>query len=213
MQPDANNTHDITRDNGHDRPTTSGDTSRPDVLTVAQVARLWGVSGRTVQRQCHAGKLRARRVESEFGEQWEIERAQVEQAATQRRQDPDKPATQATTMSRHVAPMSHPQPEAAPDFTARYIDRLESENDFLRRALEQRDRDAAELRAALREALKIAPRQLEQGTARNSQQDTQNAPMNTNIPTPSKAPESRGNGLEEEMSADELLALCRRISK
>jgi hypothetical protein len=49
--------------------------------------------------------------------------------------------------------------------TARYVERLEGENDFLRRALEQRDRDAAELRAALREALRMSARALPTSTS------------------------------------------------
>ncbi len=62
---------------------------------------------------------------------------------------------------------------------------LKEEIRFLRGLVEQRDRDAAELRAALREALKIAPRQLNAAatspdapqTATNGQQRPQNTPM------------------------------------
>jgi hypothetical protein len=42
---------------------------------------------------------------------------------------------------------------------------LKEENRFLRGLVEQRDRDAAELRAALREALKAMPKALTEGTA------------------------------------------------
>lgn len=46
------------------------------------------------------------------------------------------------------------------DLTARYLARLESENDFLQRAREAAQQSEAVTKAALREALKIAPRQL-----------------------------------------------------
>lgn len=160
---------DTGHDKGDDRAATTPDVSRPNVLTVAQAARLLGVSARTVQRQCRAGKLRAIRLETEFGEQWELSRADVEQAATEGattpRQEPrqghDNPTTEAATTPptgpRHVAPQ-------APDFAARYVAQIEAENAFLRAAVEQHQRSEAELRAALREALKAQPRQLEAPT-------------------------------------------------
>lgn len=108
---------------GRDNPTTqaaigaatSRDVSHPDVLTVAQAAQLLGLSARTIQRQCRAGKLRSTRLETEFGKQWEIERAEVERAATEARRTPrpgrdtptttprqthDRAATQGTTNQR-----------------------------------------------------------------------------------------------------------------
>ncbi len=50
------------------------------------------------------------------------------------------------------------------DSDAERIAELKSEVAFLRGLVEQRARDGAELRAALREALKLSPRQLEAGT-------------------------------------------------
>jgi hypothetical protein len=49
------------------------------------------------------------------------------------------------------------------DSDAERIAELKTEVSFLRGLVEQRDRDGAEVRAALREALKLAPKQLEAG--------------------------------------------------
>ncbi len=48
-----------------------------EFLTVSQAAAALGVSERTVQRRCAAGKLRARRVATETGQTWEIEAAEL----------------------------------------------------------------------------------------------------------------------------------------
>lgn len=175
---------DTTPDRGATKATTEGrqrgDMSHPGFLTVAEAAQLLRVSARSIQRRCHVGTLGARLVETKFGQQWEVERSEVEKAATEPRHDPrqsrDKSGDRAATEPRHVAPLSHLQPEAIPapnaqnsdrsadDLAARYVARLETENDFLRATVEQHQRSEAELRAALREALKAQPRQLTSGT-------------------------------------------------
>lgn len=203
MQPNAADTLDIDPDKGHDSTPTPPDTSQPQVLGVAAAARLLGVSARTVQRRCHAGKINARRVLSEFGEQWEIERSEVEKAQVEAT---TAPPTDAATPPRHVAPVSQPQPDnihrkispvegsESEGLAARYIARLETENDFLRATVEQHQRSEAELRAALREALKAQPKQLTAGTpeaapsapespaARESQADRQRDAAPTKAP-------------------------------
>ncbi len=181
-------TPDKSRDTTPDRGTTkaategrqSRDASPLDFVTVAEAAQLLRVSARSIQRRCHAGTLGARRVETKFGEQWEVDRAEVEKAATEAathpRQSRDTPATPGPTEPRRVAAQNPRETEAtaAPDaqksdrsgddLAARYVARLETENDFLRATVEQHQRSEAELRAALREALKAAPRQLTSGT-------------------------------------------------
>ncbi len=173
MQPNDAESRDTDPDKGHDSTPTTPDTSHPEVLGVAAVALILGVSPRTVQRRCHAGKLSARRVLSDFGEQWEIDRAEVEKAKAEAT---TTPPTNAATTLRHVAPVSQSRPDDIPGeisqsptgknegLAARYIARLETENDFLRATVEQHQRSEAELRAALREALKAQPRQLTSGT-------------------------------------------------
>ncbi len=144
------------------------DTSQPDILTVAQAAQILGVTARTIQRQCQAGKLAARRIETEFGEKWEIDRTAVEKAATEAttpaRQGSNEGTTEAAIAPRHVAPMSQDEDKNPPNFAARYIAQIEDENRFLKLQIEEGNRNAAELRAALRKALEAQPRQLTEST-------------------------------------------------
>lgn len=65
---------------------------------------------------------------------------------------------------------------AAPDFGARYMEHLEKENEFLRRALEGAQQSEAVTKAALREALKAMPKALTSGAASGDSQTTANAP-------------------------------------
>lgn len=179
-------------------------------LSVARVAQLEGVSVRAVQRRCQSGKYRARRTQTPQGERLEVDATTLAtRGATPAKND----ATHAT--QRHdagdgepekrrdardalgiAAPVPETQNSQGRDFAARYVERLESENDFLRRALEQRDRDAAELRAALREALKASPRQLDAPTdtpetspahaPRDAPSDSDSSP---NAQTPASSPQ------------------------
>lgn len=173
MQPSHDapgDTHDSSPDAGPTRAATGPDTSHPDVLTVAQAALLLDVSPRSIQRRCQKGTLRARRVEGEFGEEWEINRADVEQATTraathprqQPRHDDDTPATkshdEATTQVRHpsdkatttprpVAPVSHPQSEVEPAPVPTSSE--QSAPNYATRYMEQLERENAFLRAAV----------------------------------------------------------------
>ena len=79
--------------------------------------------------------------------------------------------------------------DAAPDFRAKYIAELEAANSFLKSQLEDSNRNAAELRASLREALKAMPRQLTaaptDGTATSDNtapETAQGAPLDTTEP-------------------------------
>jgi excisionase family DNA binding protein len=224
MLPTHDTRRDTGADNGSDTPTTGADvsqqgtrdTSQADFLTVAQAALILGVTPRTMQRQCRAGKLPARRVETEFGEKWEIDRAAVEKAATeattQPRQGSDEATTIAATTPRHVAPVSQPQAEVipaavssisdqhAPDFAVRYVAQIEEENRFLRAQVEEGNRNAAELRAALRKALDAQPRQLTSGTTEAPAQSPETAQNRPQIAAPTDtaaapkiAPESPRN--------------------
>jgi hypothetical protein len=146
----------------HDDAATTDANDATQWLTVVRAAELEGVSVRAVQRRCQSGKYRSQRIQTPQGERLEVDVATL---TTQRRDTDDDRREQRRDTSDDAA---------APDYAAKYVQQLESENDFLRRALEQRDRDAAELRAALREALKVQPRQLE--AASNVPETAQNAP-------------------------------------
>ena len=68
--------------------------------------------------------------------------------------------------------------------TERLLTHMKEENKFLRSLLEARDRDAAELRAALREALRLAPKQLTDGGAPDGAQDAPSTQVNQTTPAP-----------------------------
>lgn len=200
---------DATPDNLGAPPPTTSDTSRLNFVTVAEAAKILGVSPRSIQRRCQTGTLGARRVESKFGEAWEIDRAQVEKAAleasTPPRQRHDATPDKAPTEARRVAPITE-------DLSARYIARLETENDFLRATVEQHQRSEAELRAALREALKMQPRQLTASEPSTSARSALQSPQTDVIGDDShdatsvslRAPDRAQTGLGYNDIADEL---------
>ncbi len=206
-------TPDKSRDTTPDRGTTkaategrqSRDTSQPDFLTVAEAAQLLRVSARSIQRRCQAGSLNARLVETKFGEQWEIDRATVEKAATEARHDPrqshDRAAPKATTEPRRVAALSHPQTEDIPaiispvadqnapaDWKQREAD-FRGEIQFLRAIVEGLQQSEAQTKAALREALKAMPKALTTGTPEAA-------------PTGPESPPARENQTDERNHAE-----------
>lgn len=210
-----------------DAPTNAPEASEtPAVwITATEAARRLGVSEKSVWRHAKAGQLEARKVVSRRGGfVWEI--------ALEATDRPDKPDRTATEQSNGDAPVSRSNPTGRPDksdrptdqtatgqnedVTARLLAHLERENAFLRATVEQHQRSEAELRASLREALKIAPRQLAapDQSARNGPGARQSGAANT-VPTVAlDAKESKGNGQQDdEMDDDELLELCRRISR
>jgi hypothetical protein len=170
--------------------------------TVAEAAAALGISERAVQRRCRKGKLRARLVPTPTGQAWQIEAASLESASTRSDDTFDDdtsdtngatgptlstPATDETTRTTpqaatlptdttETAPTPPTSGDATPDTSdARYVAHLESENVFLRGLVEQRDRDAAELRAALRESLRAMPKQIEAREYSQDGKDTQEA--------------------------------------
>lgn len=181
---------------GRDTDATQGANGATVWLPVARVAQLEGVSVRAVQRRCQSGKYRSRRVETPQGERLEVDAATLTTHATPGRDVGSQ--ERRDTRDAGAALASPTAKDAAPDFAARYVEQLESENGFLRRALEQRDRDAAELRAALREALRAQPRQLE-APAKSPEAAPERAPIaaplkdTPDAQTPAKSP---GNAKE-----------------
>lgn len=137
--------------------------------TVGEVAALLGVSERAVQKRCTAGTLSARRMETPKGAVWEIDARSIQQRPNKavRDAEPNRELSPSRTVRRSEPTDAAPDRSmsSAPDFAGRYVEQLEQENRFLRSQVEEGNRNAAELRAALREALKAQPRQLEQGNA------------------------------------------------
>jgi hypothetical protein len=150
-----------------------------DWASVADAAAVFGVSERAIQRRCHSGKIRARLVPTATGQQWQIDRAALAKrdGDTSDRNDATGPtATPQTTAGTPLptvkaATGTTPRPDTSDTgndrndgaIMPRYVAQLETENLFLRGVVEQQGRDAAELRAALREALKLSAKALPEG--------------------------------------------------
>lgn len=143
-----------------------------EYLTVSQAAARLGISERTVQRRCKRGQLSARLETTPDGTQWLIDPATLPtgDATTADKvptlENQQKPAIQVQNES------SQPPTNATGADTAdkvptgdaiELLEHLRDENKFLRTLIEQRDRDAAELRAALRKALEAMPKALTNG--------------------------------------------------
>ncbi len=123
-------------------------------LTVSQAAARLGVSERTVQRRCKSGKLAAKLESGEEGAAWMVDGSKLPTGAATDDRLTTGENTQNTIESAQSV-VSVPTGAASG-----LLEHLRIENTFLRGLVEQRDRDAAELRAALREALKMSNRAL-----------------------------------------------------
>ena len=156
-------------------------------VSASEVAARLGVSVRAVQKRCTLGKMAARRVTTPGGTRWEIEARELghEGANEPTNQTSEQDASRAT-LGREPANQSgsfdsrpssfDAQEDANLDANPRIIRRepganqtnelrelLEREREFsafLKTQLEEANRNAAELRASLREALRAMPKQL-----------------------------------------------------
>lgn len=143
------------------RNATQRDTQRDIVVssvasgvTITAAAGVLGVTVRTVQRRLDSGILRSimrdgRRL------------VLLDSGATDRATEN---ATQRDTMTRHATPNVASRDTAPDDMATKYVAQIEAENRFLRLQIEEGNRNAAELRSALRKSLDNAPRQLTAGT-------------------------------------------------
>ncbi len=165
----------------------------PDALESAQVwiscaaaAAVLGVSSRAIQKRAARGSLKARKVERGGVPVWEIDGrelgANMDASIASNGREPANllPKLDANIVPSHVqidreqganmdastgANLREMDASIAPDFAARYMEHLEKENEFLRRALEGAQQSEAMTKAALREALKAMPKQLTSGAA------------------------------------------------
>ncbi len=147
-----------------------------DWVSVSQAAAVLGKSERTVQRRCKSGALVARLVSADDGQQWQIKATEL---PTKSASDGATVPTGADTSADRVPPQFKHETEAADTLGATgaaivptgaaigtdtdLLDHLKTENAFLRGVVESQNRDAAELRAALREGLKMSHRALNEG--------------------------------------------------
>lgn len=162
-------------------------------IDATEAAQRLGVSSRSIQRRCRAGKLTARLVSTPSGQQWEINAQTLTNDARSHDTDDIQPTTQTTegTTPATKAPDT--------DLNARYVAQIEAENRFLKAQIEEGNRNAAELRKALNEALKIAPRQLTAPTGSEGLLQTKSA-SNGSEP---KGADDHTNGLQQPARARE----------
>ena len=144
-------------------------------LSVSDAAARLGIGARAVQQRAERGTITARRVKHGRALRWEIDASSVplelreldaregEKAGGSASQDVRKAFAKPSPDVRAKVPFERGDvretfADRSQDVRAIDADfhaHLIGENKFLRAALEQRDRDAAELRAALRAALKL----------------------------------------------------------
>ncbi len=208
MQSNTEPQHKPDRERHHDNPEPfaerQDEPTATDWRTVATVANLLGMTPRAIQRRCQAGKYRTRRVNTPKGEAWEIDAASIETTAngttngtaTDREPQAEPFGERSATDHEPSANGSQSQAEIAPtavsaisdppalDFAARYVAQIEEENRFLRAQVEEGNRNAAELRAALRKALDAQPRQLTSGTTEAPAQSPETAQNRPQIAAP-----------------------------
>jgi hypothetical protein len=146
-------------------------------LSTADAAALLGVSPRAVQRRAERGTIAARKVDHGRSFRWEIDARDLDantSAATS--SNVRLKFAQCSPITRED--VRQMDANTSPDVRAIDSDfhaHLIEENKFLRATVEQLQRDGAEVRAALREALKSKPPQLTDGTDERAQSLQTNA--------------------------------------
>jgi hypothetical protein len=144
-------------------------------VSVVQASAALNVSEKTLLRRIKGGKIKAEKAPLPAGGvAWRVrlDSAMDSEQDTERTIAPEPERTQNKRENRAMdngkdsAPeLSFPRAGTGKDNDKNeLLAHLKSENLFLRGLVEQRDRDAAEMRAALRKALDSAPRQITAGT-------------------------------------------------
>ncbi len=176
-----------------------------DYLTVSQAAARLGVSERTLLKRIKGGEIEAeKRPVKGGGMAWRVllnpdragsttEAEWKNEPEARRKSFESESASEwkRTGTGTETAPEVS-EPRAGSGTEARLVERLESEVVFLRSMLEARERDAAELRAALREALRAMPKQLTAGNETaliEAAQGAQSTPVKETTPTAKQSPQ------------------------
>lgn len=154
-------------------------------LSIAQACQLFGVSDRTVKRRIEAGEIQSKLenlprggvrrlvlVDEREGHARDKTARDVRDTEGTRARDTSERETQTVRDKTDERAGRAGQTErdtrgtnGEVELLHATVERDREEIQFLRGLVEQRDRDAAELRAALREALKAMPKALPEGTA------------------------------------------------
>jgi excisionase family DNA binding protein len=147
-------------------------------VSFEEAAQCLGVSLRTVQRRVKDGHLNT--IESAGARLVCLAPDATEDATS------DKPCRDSDATARQIDATKR---DSEPDPTGEVLALLKSENAFLRGMLEARDRDAAELRAALRKALEAMPKALPDATTPLAENiGRENAPQAPIIPAADVTP-------------------------
>jgi excisionase family DNA binding protein len=164
-----------------------------EYLTVAEAATRLGISPRAVQKRCAGGSITAQRI----GGQWQVlaldamrtgEPQSEHQDANRtdgarpktnsKRTEPANERTIGREPNREPANQNEPRNELQNEpAAAALLAQSREEILFLRGLVEQRDRDAAELRAALRKALDAMPKALPVGSTPEEAQKSPEKPV------------------------------------
>ena len=161
--------------------------SRP-ALTLSQAAAMLGISEKTARKRIAAGEIEGEKIALDGGgvawrvyldgasvpeaeRNFTVPRAGSEPEHTHSQNERNRSGMVSAVVSepevtgtRAGSVMVNASEVLQAESTVEFLAHLKSENAFLRAALEARDRDAAELRAALRSALNAMPKQLEAGS-------------------------------------------------
>jgi excisionase family DNA binding protein len=196
----------------------------PNWLTTSQAATALGISQRTIRRQCRDGELPSKRV----GGAWRVAASAVKAdterpsetaitdntargAATTSNAEAAKPDTVRPNRSEEADNTAKTDTGAATSANVEIISDLRDQVAFLRASVEQHQRSEAELRAALREALRAMPKQLTTGAPESQPGGQGETPTPETGQHPTPEPEARqrpanrdGRALTYSDIADEL---------
>jgi hypothetical protein len=164
-------------------------------LAINQAAARLGISERTLRKRISKGEIKAEKEPLEAGgvawRVWLDSSTPESEPEAERKNEPEARRKPFESESASERKRNGSEPETAPEVSepragsepeARIVERLESEVLFLRSMLEARERDAAELRAALRSALNAMPKAITAGNesapieAAQGDQSTQGKP-------------------------------------
>jgi hypothetical protein len=149
--------------------------SEPEYLTVSQYAALIGVSEKTARKRISRGDVKAERVALPGGGwAWHVYPERLEavgnrlEVQNESESVPTNERLESVTVAVGTLPTAK-VPTVPTDAMAERLAQSREEILFLRGLIEQRDRDAAELRAALRKALEAMPKALQEGSTPNAE--------------------------------------------
>lgn len=162
----------------------------PNWVSVAEASAALGVSARTIQKRIGRGEIEARRVPWEKGTRFEIEartlNANQERtgSANKGERSPLNPQNHAQSSANEKGELkresrANVRPSEGGELLETLRDSLAREREqiaFLRSTIEQLQREGAETRSALREALRAMPKALTSGAPDNGRPESARIP-------------------------------------